>query len=49
MSIEKKYITKANGETVIAPRCTMVIDGKVRGAGFPIKILEPTEQEATNE
>ncbi len=49
MPIEKKYITNADGETVIAPCCTMVIDGIVRGAGFPIKIIEPTEQEATNE
>ncbi len=48
MPIEKKYITREDGVTVIAPRCTMIVDGKVRGAGFPIKIIQPTT-EASNE
>jgi len=49
VTIENKYITREDGTTVIAPRCTMVIDGKVRGAGFPIKIIQPTNEGASDE
>ena len=49
MTIENKYITREDGTTVIAPRCTMVIDGKIRGAGFPIKIIQPTNEGASDE
>ena len=42
---DKKYYFDESGQARVKPRCTMIVNGQILGAGTKLKIEKPTKKE----